>query len=122
MSSTFNGVSLEFYILSWDDVVQVDFDGRTFGVTTCPYAESDFSLHLEVEEIASFEVLAQLSDLFSDVFIMLDIPYFSSLQSFLAWGIKANMESMKFLCWAVIPLEDTISVLVLFIHSGSSWE
>jgi len=40
----------------------------------------------------------------------------------LAFGSNVNMESMKLRCAAVMPRDETMRVLDLLIHSGSSCE
>ena len=66
--------------------------------------------------------LAQLIDLLFDIYVNASIPSFSSLHYFLAWGMREKIDSMKFLCLTVIPFDETTRVLLLFTHSGSSFE
>lgn len=122
MPGSSDWVSLEPNIFQGDDVVDIYFDGRPFREPTQPRAEVNFLFNLKVNEVSRLVIFAKLSNLLSNSYIAKTVPSFSSLYYFLEWGISAKIDSMKFRCLAVIPLEETMSVLVLLIHSGSSWE
>ena len=118
----FHGIALKFYIPSMDNTIKLEFNWRSFGVPAHPKWEIDFLLHLKIKKVSSFVCLAKLFNLLSDPFVTKKLPCFSKVYYFLEWGSNPKILSMSCRWEAVIPLEDTMSVLVLSTQSGSSCE
>lgn len=122
MPGSSDWVALEPNIFQGDDVVDINLDGGSLWESSQPCAEVYFLFNLKVDEVPRLVIFTKLSNLLSHPCVDKIVPSFSSLYYFLECGISEKIDNMKFRCLAVIPLEETISVLVLLIHSGSSWE
>lgn len=119
MSCSSHWIALELYIACMDNTINLKFNRRPFWVATKPQAKIYFLLYFEINKISCFMVLAKLFNLLSYTYISCDLPCFYKVYYFLECGRRAKMLSINCLWEAVIPLEETMSVLVLSTQSGS---